>query len=113
VATNIAITAQTVAAPVGDIVIYQPTASDTVAAPVGRDMFVFGASGFGHDTITNFSAANDLLQLPKATIASFAALQPQITAATGGTLITVAPAESIMLAGVAPGSPHAANFSFV
>jgi hypothetical protein len=74
---------------------------------------VFPATGFGADTITGFNLAQDIIQLPAAIAASFAAVQSHETATAGGTMIAFGASESIFLAGIAPSALHASNFSFV
>lgn len=86
---------------------------DTLAGNAGDDRFIFNA-GFGHDTITDFRAAgaNDLIQFSPNTFGDFAAVQAGATAVTGGTLLTDAAGDSVLLVGVAPGALTAAMFVF-
>jgi Ca2+-binding RTX toxin-like protein len=87
------------------------TGDDTLTGGAGSDRFVFGAAGFGHDTVTDFVDGADKLQFAKASVADISGL-----AITGnGTLeveITVG-GDSIILHGLAPITITAADLLFV
>jgi hypothetical protein len=92
--------------------IFMPAASDTVAGG-GLETFVFPATGFAQDTITNFNLAHDIIQLPKGMVANFASLQTHETTSAGGTMIAFSQSQSISIPGIAPSSLHGSNFQFV
>jgi hypothetical protein len=113
VTSTIAITEESLHAAATTTFAYLPAAGAALNGIGGADTFVFPAKGFGHDTITGFDVARDVIQLPKAAFASFADVQAHTTAAAGGALIALNPSDTIQLAGVAPASLHASDFKFV
>lgn len=76
------------------------------------DTFMF-SPGLGNETINNFKAAQDVIDLPQSLVASFAALQADIHSAGANTVISFDAADSITLTHVAAASLHAQNFHFV
>ncbi|HTW28765.1 MAG TPA: hypothetical protein VME92_16685 [Acetobacteraceae bacterium] len=91
--------------------IYASAGNDQLPATLNPDLFVVGADG-GQDVITGFNPAHDIIQLPAADLASFAAVEDHMTAAAGGTHIALSASSGIQLAGIAPSSLQAGNFHF-
>jgi Ca2+-binding RTX toxin-like protein len=87
---------------------------DTLTGGLGADTFVFRASNFGHDTITDFSAGagfDDHLELD-----GFATFNDVVAALTdNGTdaTITIDANNSITLTNVLAGDLHQDDFHFV
>jgi hypothetical protein len=88
-----------------------PPGSQTLTAqPSVFNLFAFDHVAFGHDTIAGFDPSRDAIELSSAQAANFAAVQGEMTASGGGTLITLSPSQSIFVQGVAPASLTASNF---
>ncbi len=111
--TTVAITAESVKSTTGTDFLFAPASSFSAKALLGPETFIFPAASSGTDSINGFVLATDIIQLPATTMSSFAAVQSHESASAGGTLITLGPSSSIFLAGIAPSSLHASNFSFV
>jgi hypothetical protein len=65
------------------------------------------------DLVQGFDIARDFFQIPASQYGSFAALQPNISAQSGGTLVALSTNEQILLAGVTPSQLGAGNFHLV
>ncbi len=89
------------------------SATSTIAATSEDDVFVFTSFMAGPHAISGFNPAHDLIELSKASLANFAAVQAHSTAAGGGTLIGLDRSSSLLVQGVSPGSLHAGDFRFV
>ena len=109
---TIAITSQTLRSTSATAFLYAPAQSVSIAAQ-SNETIVFPTTGFGADTITGFSLTKDIIQLPKAIAASFAAVQSDETASSGGTMMSFGASGSVFLSGIAPSALHATNFHLV
>ncbi len=83
----------------GNNVINGGAGNDSMTGNGGNDTFVFG-KGFGKDTITDFSAANDYLQF-----SGYSKAQLQITQVGANTVIGFGGADTITLIGVQANDP--------
>ena len=88
-----------------DHVVYGTTGNDTItnSAPNellygngGNDTFVFSGN-IGKDTIADFSASNDIVQLSKNTFADFAVVLAHATQVGSDVTITIDPSNSVTL----------------
>jgi VCBS repeat-containing protein len=85
---------------------------DTLSGGRSTDTFMF-APGFGKETINNFTAAQDAIDLPQSLFPNFAAVQADMHASGGNTLIVVDANDVITLSHVSITSLHASNFHFL
>jgi hypothetical protein len=94
--------------------IWDGTAIDSTltASGFGSNAFDFRTGPFGNDVINGFNTTRDLIQFGVSEFASFAALQPNLTATAGGTLVTLGQNSSVLLQGVAPSQLQAKDFQF-
>ncbi|KQP89811.1 hypothetical protein ASF60_19005 [Methylobacterium sp. Leaf113] len=80
------------------------------------DTFVF-ISGFGRDTVTKFHAGSgnghDTLWLDSAQVSNFVEIQSHMTAIGSDTLVSLSPADSILLKNVQIASLKLENFHFI
>jgi hypothetical protein len=81
------------------------------ATPIVPEEFVFLSAAAGAHTITGFNPTQDIIELGGAQFANFAAVQAATTAVGGGAVIDLGHDTSLLLAGVAPASLHAADFA--
>ena len=84
--------------------------SDSLAGGSGRDRFVFG-SGFGHDTVSDFGSG-DHIQFVDGLFGNFAAVQAASRQSGGSVVVTLDPANTIVLPHVTLSSLHASDFVF-
>ena len=61
---------------------------DTLTGGKSSDTFMF-APGFGKETISNFNANHDVIDLPQSLFANFAAVQADMHASGANTVIMV------------------------
>jgi Ca2+-binding RTX toxin-like protein len=87
-------------------------AGDTLNAGKSTDAFMF-APGFGKETINNFNATRDVIDLPQSMFANFAAVQADMHTSSGNTLIVADANDVITLSHVSITSLHAQNFHFL
>jgi hypothetical protein len=87
-------------------------AGDTLTGGSSADTFIFPAN-LGNETINNFNTANDVIELPAAEVANFAALQADLHEAAASAVITVDAHDSITLSHVAVQNLTAQNFHFL
>jgi Ca2+-binding RTX toxin-like protein len=87
------------------------TGDDLLSGGNGQDAFVF-ASGFGHDTITDF-AASDRLEFDGGAFQNFQQVEAASQQVGNDTIITADADSSITLQGVDLHSLHSSNFIFV
>ena len=93
----------------GDDILEGGAGNDTLTGGIGADTFVL-KSGFGADTVSDFSVASgDLVDLRSYSAAAAQTAINGRTSVNGGTMITIG-ADSIFLAGVASGTITAASF---
>ncbi|MEH2499378.1 Ca2+-binding RTX toxin-like protein [Bradyrhizobium sp. AZCC 1678] len=83
--------------------------NDTLTGGAGNDAFVFHA-GFGQDTITDFTAGSDLIELHDGIFADANAALAAATQVGSDTLITVDASTTILLQNVALANLHASDF---
>ena len=92
--------------------IYSSSAHETLVATVPTpDEFVFTSFAAGSHTISGFNPVQDMIEFSKAQFASFANLQVETSAVSGGAIINLGNGSSLLLAGVDARSLHASNFS--
>ena len=84
------------------------TANNTITFGAGADTFVYGTSG-GADTITDFSVAQDRIDLTAFSSSVALAAFNGRTSSSGGTLLTFASGQTILLQGVSTGQLTQAN----
>jgi len=84
------------------------TANNTITFGAGADTFVYGANG-GADTITDFSVAQDRIDLTAFSSSVALAAFNGRTSSAGGTLLTFASGQTILLQGVSTGQLTQAN----
>ncbi len=84
------------------------TANNTITFGAGADTFVYGVNG-GADTITDFSVAQDRLDLTAFSSSAALAAFNGRTSSAGGTLLTFASGQTILLQGVAVGQLTQSN----
>ena len=85
---------------------------DTLNAGHSADTFIF-PPGFGNETIKNFNAAQDIIDLPQSVFANFAAVAADLHASAGNTVITLDANDAITLSHIAVADLHAQNFHFM
>jgi hypothetical protein len=88
------------------------SAGATLNATAGQDDFVFTSFAAGDHSINGFDPSLDLVEFSRANFANFADLQAHSTA-SGGTLIALDSASSLLIQGVKPTDLHDSNFIFV
>jgi Ca2+-binding RTX toxin-like protein len=90
--------------------------NDVLTGGANQDTFVFNTSGFGQDTITDFTAGNgtghDLIELSNSSFADFEEILTATTDVGGNAVITVG-ADSITLTGVLEANLNISNFQLV
>jgi hypothetical protein len=80
----------------------------------GSSTFVFNFANVGHDTLTDFHPASDVLQFGGALFANAqAALNATQDDGHGNTVITLDPNDTITLSGILKAQLHASDFHFV
>ena len=90
------------------------TPNHTLTGSGAGDTFVFNFGGFGHDTITNFNPAGDMLQFHSAAFANVqAALDATHDDGHGGTVVTIDGPDTIKLEGALKAQLHAADYHVV
>jgi len=106
-------------------VIYGTTGNDTLASPTGHDImtggggldtFVFAASKFGNDVITDFqtqSAHHDIIQFSQTAFNSFAAVLAHAAQVGSNVVITADANDTITLNNVQLNKLTSADFHFV
>ena len=111
--TGTAIVADNVEAYAPGSPIFALAGDDHLSGAGGNDLFVF-AQPIGNDTISNFNAATDKIDLVGFTnIASYSDIAGHITTdASGDAVITIAPGETITLHGVDAAALTASDFVF-
>ena len=77
----------------------------------GQDTFTFNA-GFGANTITDFNASHDVLQLASVLFPNYAAVMADTRQVGGNTVITDHANDSVTLIGVEASRLTASNFKF-
>ena len=87
-------------------------AGDTLTGGSAADTFIF-PTNLGNETINNFNTANDMIELPSAEVANFAALQADMHAAGANTVITFDAHDAITLSHVAVQNLTVQNFHFM
>ena len=91
--------------------------NDTLAGGYGNDTFVFartnGAVNFGNDTIADFAAGQDHLQIDHTIFGDFAAVQQHMQQVGGDVVITYDANNSITLNDAVMANLHASDFLFV
>jgi len=87
-------------------------AGDTLNAGSATDTFIFPPN-FGKETINNFNAAHDVIDLPESMVANAAALAADLHVAGADITIMADPNDVITLNNVAAANLHAQNFHFV
>ena len=87
--------------------------NDTLIAGHRSDTFVFGPTNFGANTIKNFNAQNDTIQIDDTLFANFADVQLHAAQMGADTVITYDAGDTITLLGIALSSLHASDFLFV
>ena len=100
-----------------------PAPSQTIVASVpnetltghgNSDTFVFNFTNLGHDTVTDFHPATDVLQFGGSThVSAQAALDATHDDGHGNAVVTLDAHDTITLAGVLKAQLHAADFHFV
>jgi VCBS repeat-containing protein len=85
---------------------------DTLSGGKSTDTFMF-APGFGKETINNFNATHDVIDLPQSLFADFAAVQADMHVSGSSTIIMVDANDVITLNHVSITSLHASNFHFL
>ena len=88
--------------------------NDTLTGRGGDDTFVF-AAGFGHDTITDFTAGantQDVIAFDHSIFADFDAVTAATTQVGSNSVITVDVDNTITLTNVAVANLHADDFNF-
>ena len=102
--------------------VFQSFETPTLAAPASLNVnagaivalpIAIGADGFGHDTISGFSAGKDRIQFDTSQFANFAAVIADAKQIGQDTVIAYDANDSITLKGVSLSSLQAKNFTFV
>ena len=83
------------------------------ALPGVPTLFVFNDLTLGADTIVGFDPTRDTIRLPQALAGDVSTLLNATTEVAGGALISLNPAQSILISGLNPANLNAANFSIV
>lgn len=90
---------------------------DTLTGNLGADTFVFasnnGTVNFGHDTITDFKAGEDHLQIDHGIFKDFGAVQQHMQQVGNDVIITYDGNDTITLHDVTMANLHASDFIFV
>ena len=105
--------ANTIVGGAGNDTLIGGAGDDTLIGGAGSDTFKYLTAGFGHDTINDFVAGSDLIDLTGLgiTSANFASHVSVVAVAGGGALLNVdGIADSIKLFGIAPTSVNASYF---
>jgi serralysin len=91
--------------------------NDTLTGGYGNDTFVFtrtnGVVDFGNDTVSDFAAGTDHLQIDHAVFGNFGDVQQHMQQVGGDVVITYDANNSITLHGVQMANLHANDFLFV
>jgi VCBS repeat-containing protein len=87
-------------------------AGDTLTGGSSADTFMFAPS-FGKETVSNFNAAQDVIDLPQSLFENFAAVHADMHASGANTVIAFDAADAITLSNIAVQNLHAQNFHFV
>jgi hypothetical protein len=91
-----------------------PVPNQTSPDPSGGSTFVFNFANVGHDTVTDFHPATDVLQFGSALFTNAqAALNATQDDGHGNTVITLDAHDAITLSGVLKAQLHSADFHFV
>ena len=85
--------------------------NDILTGGNGPDRFVFG-TGFGNDTITDFKAQNDTIQIDHNLVGGFGALMSHASQVGSSVVIALDAAHSITLQGVNLSSLNSGDFVF-
>ena len=85
--------------------------NDILTGGNGPDRFVFG-TGFGNDTITDFKAQNDTIQIDHNLVGGFGALMSHASQVGSSVVIALDAAHSITLQGVNLSSLNSSDFVF-
>jgi hypothetical protein len=95
--------------------VFFSTANDSVTAPnLGLgNVYVETAAVIGHDVITGFNPAADILELSHSAFGTVANVLAVTSTVSGGALITINSGASIALPGVAPSTLNAQNIQLV
>jgi Ca2+-binding RTX toxin-like protein len=83
--------------------------NDTLSGGAGNDVFVF-RSGFGQDTITDFSVGHDVVEFRDGIFADSAAAFAAATASGSNTIITIDASTTVLLQNVALANLHVDDF---
>ena len=83
----------------------------TLAGTAGVDLFAVGAGV--SDTITGFDPAHDFIQVSRTQVADYPSFVADLSAAGGGTTLTLDATHSVLIQGVSPGALTAANVRFI
>ena len=81
------------------------------ATPTTPEEFVFTSPAAGAHTIAGFNPVQDLIELPLAQFASFAAVQEGTSPIAGGADVNLGHGSSLLLPGVNPAALRASNFA--
>jgi hypothetical protein len=81
----------------------------SLSAAPGPTAFLFSEVSLGQDTIQGFDPSQDAIVLSHTQAANAATVLSDASSTGAGTLITLNPAQSILLQGVAPSSLHPTN----
>jgi len=85
------------------------TGNDILSGAAGNDTFVF-RTDLGHDTVTDFSVGQDVLEFRDGLFADAAAALAAATTSGNDTLITIDANDSVLLKNVSLASLHASDF---
>jgi hypothetical protein len=107
------ISTSTVQLPQRENMMFLSGQGDTMTLNSLASEVVVPAGQFGQNVINGFNPVNDIIQLPKSEFASMAAVNADLSAVGGGTLLRLDSNDTISLPGVAPSSLSAQNFVFV
>jgi Ca2+-binding RTX toxin-like protein len=86
-------------------------AGDTLNGKSSTDTFLFPPN-FGNETIKNFNAKYDVIDLPHSEFADFVAVQADLHASGHNVVLTLDATDSITFAHLSINSLQAANFHF-
>ncbi|WP_264185411.1 calcium-binding protein [Roseicella aerolata] len=95
----------------GNDTIMGDAGDDTLTGGLGADMLVF-AAGHGHDLVTDFDPAADILRILGTGLTSFAQAMDAVRQVGADTVIATGAGSSITLAGTAKATLDAADFAF-
>ncbi|MGH6739634.1 MAG: hypothetical protein ACREDY_11500, partial [Bradyrhizobium sp.] len=93
----------------GFTTITAPSGNATLAPASAPTLFAFSDLAF-NDTINGFDVSRDTIKLPTSVVASLDIIKTDTASASGGSLITLNPNQSIFIANVAPNTLTAGNF---